>query len=907
MPLEPNSRLGPYEIKSTLGVGGMGEVYRARDTRLDRDVALKVLREDFGSTFELRARFEREARAVATLSHPNIVAVYDFGVDDGRQYIAHEFVDGESLRQAINGKPLPVRKLIDIAVQIADGLAAAHAAGIVHRDLKPENVLLTQDGRAKIVDFGLARQSARSAAGSDNETASAAVQHLTSAGTVVGTAGYMSPEQIVRKEVTYRSDQFSFGLILHEMATGRQAFARSSSVETMAAIVRDEPPPIEQKLPPPLQWTIDRCLAKEPAQRYESTGDLYRELRGLRDHLSEAYSSSGALPAMPVTPAREVRWLPVALGIGGLLLGALLVWFLQPATQDISRYRYTHLATGAARARWSPNGKAIAYDSAVDGTFQVFTRQLNSPGGVQITHEQRDSWATGWSSDGARIFFVEATGRQEPPFGGLYSVANVGGEPERVMDLDCTACALSPDGKVFASLQRDKDQVWKLFISDPIGSPPREYSPAPFNSRDLYNQPQMAFSPDGKQILLSMTGVKDKDSIWLVPYPAGSATPHPVFQGLRSFSGITQFSWMPDARHVVVSYQAQLGTPQNLWMGEIGSDKLVALTADISNQMRPAVSPDGKRLVYQVSNTSYDVVSLSLTNGQASPLMVTGRQEMMPAWTADQLTWVTDRAGPWQVWVRNADGSERPAVTSADFPSSTKWFMNPAISPDGQRIIYARIAQAGETQLWISSLSGGTPVRLTKVDGGSEYGGSWSPDGSRFAYLESGNGRSTLAVIKTSGSSTPTVTRNVLVNDNFLPDWSPTGDWITMRDKLGWYLLSPDGKTEKFLGDLDTQYLAFSRDGKLLYGITDGTAQGQPARVKLFSLDPVTLKQVTIKELGGPEVRPRSQLIPGIRFSLTPDGKGLVYSTGRERIDLWMLEGYRQPGWRGRLASLFGQ
>ena len=259
MPLSANSRLGPYEIKSTLGVGGMGEVYRAR--------------------------------AVAALNHPNIIAVYDFGIESGQQYIVSELLDGESLRVLLRGKPLPVRRLIEIAAQVADGLAAAHAAGIVHRDLKPENIMLAKDGRAKILDFGLARHAPKGPSsaippGSD-ETFVPPTQNLTSAGDILGTAAYMSPEQALGQETDYRSDQFSFGLILYEMASGKQAFAKPSSVETMATIVREDPLQIEEKLPPPVRWIIDRCLAKEPDRRYESTRDLYRDLQNLREHFSE--------------------------------------------------------------------------------------------------------------------------------------------------------------------------------------------------------------------------------------------------------------------------------------------------------------------------------------------------------------------------------------------------------------------------------------------------------------------------------------------------------------------------------------------------------------------------------------------------------------------------------------------
>ena len=383
MPLLANARLGPYEIRSTLGAGGMGEVYRARDTRLNRDVAIKVLREDDAASVESRSRFEREARAIAALNHPNIVAVYDFGVEAGQQYIVSELVEGESLRALLTGKPVPIRKLLDIATQVADGLAAAHAAGVVHRDLKPENIMLARDGRVKILDFGLARQAKApgphngDGANPDRTATFASAgdesENLTDAGTVLGTASYMSPEQALGKQTDFRSDQFSFGLILHELASGKRAFAKASKVETMAAIVREEAPAMDEKVPPPLRWIVDRCLAKEPEQRYESTRDLYQELRNLRDHLSEAHSSGVVAPV--IVQARRRRWKIPALCVACMLFAGLLVYVLNPSGQNIGNYRYTPFAADTSgKAIWSPDGKAVAYAGKVNGTFQVFLR-----------------------------------------------------------------------------------------------------------------------------------------------------------------------------------------------------------------------------------------------------------------------------------------------------------------------------------------------------------------------------------------------------------------------------------------------------------------------------------------------------------------------------------------------------
>ena len=276
MPLSPNSRLGPYEIKSALGVGGMGEVYRAHDSRLNRDVAIKILREDAAEDPERRARFEREAHAIAALNHPNVVAVYDFGIEDGQQYIVSELVEGDSLRSLLTGKRVPLRKLVDIGTQVANGLAAAHAAGFVHRDLKPENIMLTAEGRVKILDFGLAHRQKPHIGINDTITGaestmsfvppSSDAASLTHAGAVVGTASYMSPEQALGKEIDFHSDQFSFGSSSMSSPPASTLSSRASAVETMAAIVREDPAPLDESVPTPLRWIIDRCLAKEPSQ-----------------------------------------------------------------------------------------------------------------------------------------------------------------------------------------------------------------------------------------------------------------------------------------------------------------------------------------------------------------------------------------------------------------------------------------------------------------------------------------------------------------------------------------------------------------------------------------------------------------------------------------------------------------
>jgi predicted ATPase/serine/threonine protein kinase len=282
--LSPGARFGSYEILQRLGAGGMGEVYRAKDTRLDREVAIKTLSLDHASHPEALSRFEQEARSASSLNHPNIVTIYELGRENGTRYIAMELVDGETVRSLLASGPIPFRKLVTIAAQVANGLSRAHEIGLIHRDLKPENLMLSYDGTAKVLDFGLAKLLKPDRGDSDSSTT------ITEHGTVLGTVGYMSPEQATGEELDFRSDQFSFGSVLYEMATGTPAFRKKTHAETMAAILRDEPERLGAKTlqaPAPFIWIIERCLAKDPKQRYASTRDLARDLAAVRDRLAD--------------------------------------------------------------------------------------------------------------------------------------------------------------------------------------------------------------------------------------------------------------------------------------------------------------------------------------------------------------------------------------------------------------------------------------------------------------------------------------------------------------------------------------------------------------------------------------------------------------------------------------------
>src|SRR5262245_13200108 len=353
----------------------MGEVYRARDTKLDREVAIKVLPERVASDSDALGRFEHEAKAVAALSHPNILEIHDFGTHDGTAYAVTELLNGETLRSRLETGAMPLRHALECAQNVALGLAAAHDKGIVHRDLKPDNVFLTRDGRVKILDFGLARQRPKQ---TDDESHSPTLSKYTDPGTVVGTVGYMSPEQVRGAPLDARSDLFSFGSMLYEMLTGQRAFRRDTAVETMHAILNEEPPPLLETgkaLPPTLERIVSHCLEKRPEQRFHSAHDLAFQLKAL----DVATTTSVAALAIPPRAIRGRRIVfASALLAAGLALGVLVDHLLVTAPTSLTYRRLTFDRGTVSRARFASDGSTIVYDAAWNGEpFEVFTARID--------------------------------------------------------------------------------------------------------------------------------------------------------------------------------------------------------------------------------------------------------------------------------------------------------------------------------------------------------------------------------------------------------------------------------------------------------------------------------------------------------------------------------------------------
>ncbi|MDD8027597.1 MAG: protein kinase, partial [Acidobacteriota bacterium] len=639
--------IGPYKILERLGEGGMGVVYKARDLRLERFVAIKVLPPDRTGDPDRKLRFEREAKAASSLNHPGIVTIHDIVDADGRLLIVMEYIAGSTLSGVLAQRRLGPTEAARIAIQVAEALGKAHAAGLIHRDIKPSNIMLTDSGQAKILDFGLAKLAADPARTGELTV----TMPKTDVRLALGTPEYMSPEQIGGAPLTPRSDIFSFGLVLYEMLAGARAFGRTTSVEVMSAILREEPPDLPETIPAALREITADCLAKDPGLRFQSAQDLAFALR------AAAGSRSGEIVRPPERPPSKFRrpFLLAALAAGAALLG-LGISLLRPARPDPGLLRYSPFAVDAAaetRGTWSPDGRSIAYLRESGRAWQVMIRDLTKPTPIQLTSlasGARPLMPVFWSPAGDAIYFGAATG--------LWSVAAAGGEPKLIQQ-DVEGAALSPDGKTLAvwktyaaaaSAAERPERRATVWIASPPGASPHKYEPSVFERRGNLTPVHMRFSPDGGSLGLSFwSGEGGEAHVWILPFPDGpGAKPRRVFER-AIFPSPPDFDWLSGSRRLVLSHRGAL------WLGDSRTSRLIQVTNTAGTEDHPRFSPDGRRIVFDRSDEDYDIVSIPLDGSAPSALMATSRREYSPSWSAagDRMAFVTDRLGPSEVWIRS--------------------------------------------------------------------------------------------------------------------------------------------------------------------------------------------------------------------------------------------------------------
>jgi serine/threonine protein kinase/Tol biopolymer transport system component len=865
MALTAGSRLGPYEILAPLGAGGMGEVYRARDTRLKREVAVKVLSESLASDADRRNRFEQEARSASALNHPHIVTIHEIGSSDGTIYIAMELVEGRTLREVLHDGPLPAKRLLDIAHQIADGLAKAHAAGIVHRDLKPENVMVTRDGNVKILDFGLAKLLRGDMEGSAD---SATAIQETRPGTVLGTVGYMSPEQASGKALDFHSDQFSLGSILYEMATGKRAFQRGTTAETLTAIIREDAEPVARLAagaPAPFRWAVERCLAKDPEDRYASTRDLASDLKSIRDHLSEA-SVSGETPSVAISgrPAKRSRLVRAALA-GVVLLAVFaagaLVGRRTVRTTPASFQQITFGSGTVHSARFAPDGQTIVYSAAWDGNARkLFLKHPSSADALPL--ELPSANLLSISPSGEMAIALDCHLAHPSVCQGTMARAPLTGGSPRDMAEHIQEAQWAPDG---ANLLVVRDVAGKARIEFPLDKVLYETSGYISHAR---------LSPRGDRIAFLDHPFPQDDSgtVAVLDLDGKKRTL------TRRWSKESGLAWAPSGDEVWFT-ATDTGSNQSLYAATLAGSVRVVLRVPGGIKLHD-IARSGRVLMTRGSSR---VGTLGMLPGDAREHDLSWLDYSFVAdIAADGHTLLFDEEGEagganYTVYIRKADRS--PVVRLGEGAALS-------LSPDG-RWALAGLSSPEPFFLLLPTGAGG-PKRLRMEGVTPGQSAAWMPDGKSLlvAASEPGKGARLFLQPVDGGKPRPVTAEGI---ETAFPGFaiSPDGRKVAAvgPDHRGMLMTLGGEDGRPIPGLTDGEFpLRFSSDGRSLYV----WKRDIPARV--YHVDIQTGRREQWKELMPVDPAGVERISNVV---VTPDGKFYAYTYARQLTDLFVVEGLR--------------
>ena len=854
MALASGTKLGPYEIQVPLGAGGMGEVYRARDTRLDRDVAVKILPASFSGDSERLQRFAQESRATAALNHPNILSIYDIGDEGGTPYVVSELLEGETLRDRLRGSPLSsTRKAIEYAQQIARGLAAAHEKGIVHRDLKPENLFITSDGRVKILDFGLAKfTQPENGVSADAPT----VQVATEAGMVLGTAGYMSPEQVRSKPADARSDIFAFGAILYEMLSGKRAFKGDSTADTMSAILKEDPPDLSEtnrNIPPGVERIVRHCLEKNPSERVQSARDVAFDLEALTD---VSAATRGSIRTLPEARFRR-RWV-MSLAAGLLMLASwVLVYRLASgrAATNPTFHEITFRDGTIWDARFAPDGQTIIYDAAWDGgSRELYSTQLASSDSRLLGLPSSDILSI--SSKGEMALTLRP--RDHSAFTEIGTLARVplsGGAPRELLE-NVLWADWAADGQSLAVIR--PGNIGFSSLEYPVGK--TIYQPNGWVGH-------VRFSPNGEFLAVADHIVSGDDGRVVIIDQQGNRKASSSF-----YSSVQGIAWRPDGKEVwftaapAGSHRAVYAmdfsgkerlvyrAPTGLTILDVNRNGLVLLT---TNKTRVTISalPPGETRERSLSWFDWSLLCDLSADGKLILFSETGQAG----------------GGNYSIFLRKTDGS--PAIRLGDGSFGS-------LSPDGQWVI----SEVGSpTKLMLLPTGAGEPRQLTN-DTTEHLSPGWAPGGKSivFSMAEPGHRLRTYSMDLDRGATRAITPENTLGNLV-----TPDGNFLlaleSQRQPWLYPIAGGEGRKLNFTLSADERFVNFINNGKSVLVRT------RSLPVKIIQVDLATGQRTPWKEIVPSEAGVRS--IPRISFSA--DGKWYAYSLGRVLSDLYVVDGLR--------------
>ena len=734
-----------YEILTSIGEGGMGVVYRGVDTRLGRPVAVKLLRSKGAVDRESRKRFVHEARAASALNHPHIITIYDIGQDQGLDFIAMEYVVGSSLAHLLGRSRLKIEDGLKYAVQIADALAAAHAAGILHRDLKPANIMVTDKGSIKVLDFGLAKLTESAEFRPIEDPIAAGTTDLedalqTASGTILGTAPYMSPEQAEGKPADTRSDVFSFGTVLYEMVTNRRAFSGDSPVSTLAAVLTHDPPPPSQLVPAvsrDLEKTILRCLRKNPDRRWQSMADLKIALEDLREELESRNRTESAAS----TPSRRVKWALLA-GLGVVVAGAVVFggWRLSRTGSDAGSPPFLDRLT--SDVAWtdypaiSLDGKILAYasDRSGEGNLDIWVQSIPDGAAVRLTRHAADDVEPSLSADGSRIAFHSSR-----PGGGIYVIPTFGGD-ERLVAARGFSPRFSPDGQWIAYGVTEHGGA-RIYVAPAAGGPATPVTAG------FYRAQSHVWSPDGRYLLF--WAQRDRDAPpennvdwYIAAVPGGSpvATEARIRLLRDRFDAVHGLpypdAWVGEGNRIL--FHGHVGDSANMWQVPIAAGTwritgtLRRATFGTTDEAAASVTSDG-RMVFISRTMGADIWSVPLDANRGKPtgplrrLTQDAAEDYDPTLSADGATLLfrSRRSGRFAVVLKKLDAGAETVLTRLPEDHYA------AISPDGSKVAYS-FRQNGKMPIFAVGAGGGTPDLVCDDCGQVE---SWSAAGDQILYL----------------------------------------------------------------------------------------------------------------------------------------------------------------------------